>query len=836
MDNAEKYVPSVKHYKLALDPQCDIDQISERTKRVWEKAFHKLSEAKGNPPLDTNRQHSYDTKDVDASLFEEKEQFQRYDYCSDNESDDEEVSEDHITISEKLRDETTESPKSNKSPAFIDNGNQIMFEQSGTTVNDVIEMVVAYCLRYGDSQKGRKMLIEMFKICAGPKFKNLNLSNYKLSKIFDPPPHVTTYHFYCNNCFEKVVHSSSKSEIKGQTSLCEHCNSNLLIKLSNPNYFVINNLEYQLQTLFKNKEILKYFLENSVKETCSIDNTTLSDVSSSVLYQRTIEKHSATFTYTISTDGAPLFNVSKRSFWPLQIILNELPVKLRFKFVLLAGVMIVTTEPKPNLMNLFLGEFIRQANLIHSKGIKIKLLNENREIILQFTPIIIVADSVARPILQNRLQYNGNFGCSYCYQRGTYLNHSMRYPFQEIEPELRSHDSHMRDIGQIKGPGSSFQGVKGKSAFIELSNIDMCWSFALDYLHNAVFGTTEQVWNLWFKLLTVQERKLIDNLLLYQQPPRELFRLTLKISNKSVWKATNWKSWLLYFSLPICSPFIQDHDHLDMLENFALFRNSIFTMLKLKITQDELNTCEQNMLQFTAEYENLYGPENVTFNVHASNHIPLSEKMSGPLWATSAFPFERNIHFIKQTINGPKSVEQQMSTKSLNLLKYKIRPPNNNVSEIAQNYIKAIFSSETCTKSTVRRGKITFFRPDPKNIFESVQEKEFERCVFQNLTFSSTKYLKSKRWNDTVIELKNGEFVQITKICLRPDDSCSFYVKKIIVAPYFVGNIQIVGMWIVRGNDNHENVSVAEIHSKAVVIELVSTQLVCSIPNTVEAQ
>lgn len=151
------------------------------------------------------------------------------------------------------------------------NIDDVTFEQSGTTVNDLLEMVAAYCLRFGDSPKGRSMLIEMLKICAGPKFKNFNLPNYKLSKTFDPPPNTISYHIYCNKCLKKVVHSSSKQKIKGQKSICEKCKSEFMIKLNNPNYFLINNLEYQLRTLFENKEILPHFIDNSTKETCQID-------------------------------------------------------------------------------------------------------------------------------------------------------------------------------------------------------------------------------------------------------------------------------------------------------------------------------------------------------------------------------------------------------------------------------------------------------------------------------------------------------------------------------------------------------------------------------------
>lgn len=105
-------------------------------------------------------------------------------------------------------------------------------------------------------------------------------------------------------------------------------------------------------------------------------------VNDSILYKRTTEKYSKTFTYLISTDGAPLFNVFKREFWRLQIILNDLPTNLRFKFVLLAGIMIVKTKPKSQLIDLFIGELSKEAKLLHEEGISIKLVDENREMVL----------------------------------------------------------------------------------------------------------------------------------------------------------------------------------------------------------------------------------------------------------------------------------------------------------------------------------------------------------------------------------------------------------------------------------------------------------------------
>ena len=245
----------------------------------------------------------------------------------------------------------------------------------------------------------------------------------------------------------------------------------------------------------------------------------------------------------------------------------------------------------------------------------------------------------------------------------------------------------------------------------------------------------------------------------------------------------------------------------------------MFILLKTKITDNELNKCEQDLLFFVGNYELLYGKERMTFNIHALQHLVSSVRQSGPLWATSAFPFEHNIHFLKQTFSGPKSVEQQMSVKSVNLLKYRIRPVTTQISKIAKQYCEAIFVLKTFTKSAVTIGNVTFFSPDPQNIFESVTEKEFERCIFNNCVFSSTRYQRSKKFNDTAVLLNSGHFAQITGIFLLPDETCSFHINKLIIEPFFVGSRQVEHIWGVKNYASHAPISPTDIESKEVVLD-----------------
>lgn len=112
--------------------------------------------------------------DLERNLhFEESEQVYINNYFSDN--DDEETLERMDTAAEEgIESETPEYNKTDRSYSLED-GDRVMFEKSKTTVNDVVEMVVAYCLRYGISHEGRTMLLEMLKICAGQDFQNLRV-------------------------------------------------------------------------------------------------------------------------------------------------------------------------------------------------------------------------------------------------------------------------------------------------------------------------------------------------------------------------------------------------------------------------------------------------------------------------------------------------------------------------------------------------------------------------------------------------------------------------------------------------------------------------------------
>ncbi|XP_051157257.1 uncharacterized protein LOC127279133 [Leptopilina boulardi] len=847
-----------KYYKMHLDPSYCAEMVCEKTHKAWEKSYQENLKKSNNEEKAMQTSATDDLQAQCSSFMESPEEwneqeieesqeteknFENYEYdyeCDDYDKNDENLIEETIGSTEDFpsifnsRIIEGASFETDSSSTFPD-GDKVMFVESKITVNNVVEMVVAYGVKYGLTQKARESLIEMLKIFAGPNFKDFKISNYKLAQVFNAPSDKISYHFYCHHCpkKDKLLHSSYKQDIKGQKKKCETCNKENIISLGYPNFFVHVNLKYQLEMLLQNKEVadaVHLSIKNNTKNTLQND---IHDIQDSELYKETTQSKPNTLTYTISTDGAPLFHISKRGFWPLQILLNFLPINIRFKYILLCGIMVLLSEPKPDLMNLFISTFNDQAFLLFSEGMRVKLPGDVDLITLIFSPLSVVADSIARPILQFRFQFNAYCSCSYCYHPGRYIKKAsgIRFPFLEEEPKLRSNKSHSNDVQYVKDYGTHYRGVKGESAFCHTPNLDMVRGFPLDYLHNSLLGVTEQLWNIWNKnVFSPEDRKNIDEEILRIKPPRDLHRLPEKISKKSLWKATHWKSWLLFFSLPILSKYLPN----ELLEHYALFINSIHTLLKTKITKKELDQCEENLLVFVANYHYLYHEEKMTFNVHIVLHIVQSVKKSGPLWATSAFPFENNIYNLKQMINGPKSVEQQIANKSLVQLRYQLTPRNPYLLDKVSEYCQNLFTTKTCTLSSTKIGDITLFGPSLRNKFQV--EQEYERCVIENCVYSSLEYLRSKKFDDTVFVAKNNKIFQITKIVVTSEKNINFEVRELILEPFLIGNTLVSHIFHVKHNVQHAPISVSEVKGKVVVLELEKSNYVCLIPNTIEAQ
>lgn len=129
-------------------------------------------------------------------------------------------------------------------------------------------------------------------------------------------------------------------------------------------------------------------------------------------------------------------------------------------------------------------------------------------------PMTCGVDSIARPLLQNMMQFNGYNGCSWCYSRGVHKHGTMRYLLQEIEQHDRTHARYLTDMNNAKKQVDNLlqeqntkrtgrkkfcgvNGIKGFSVLTELEDFDMIWGFSRDYLHADLLGIGPLLWTIW---------------------------------------------------------------------------------------------------------------------------------------------------------------------------------------------------------------------------------------------------------------------------------------------------------------------------------------------------
>ncbi|XP_024887094.1 uncharacterized protein LOC112464375 [Temnothorax curvispinosus] len=259
------------------------------------------------------------------------------------------------------------------------------------------------------------------------------------------------------------------------------------------------------------------------------------------------------------------------------------------------------------------------------------------------------------------------------------------------------------------------------------------------------------------------------------------------------------------------------------------FRDCVNTLLKSEISEAELRKCECDLLQFVGECEILYGKEVMTFNLHSMLHLCESVRQSGPLWASSTFPFENGIFYFKRHINAPHGVNHQIA--NLVLKKQFIKSNINDASTVpaCRNYCHNLFKPNrliNCVKSDNGVTLIGTGRHDKKiqtvmmNHLDGVQipVKVFNRCIYKEIVLRSTSYIRLQKTDDTVVQIKSKKIIKIHSFVLV-NNTCYLYGREMLITPWmFKGRVQLDHLFEVQDTEgdvlivNAENVQCKVIH------------------------
>lgn len=167
-------------------------------------------------------------------------------------------------------------------------------------------------------------------------------------------------------------------------------------KVQDPEF--VENMDYKWKRKKHSVNNIEYILDGEIYKSVKPLNDPLRD----------------DLSLTWNTDGSPVFKSSSFSMWPIQCTFNELPPKLRKKHRLLPGLWVGKTKP---IMNTFLRPFIEECVSLETEGI-IWVSKDKVEKCSKVFTVLSMCDSPARCMFQNVKQFNGEFGCNWCYAKG----------------------------------------------------------------------------------------------------------------------------------------------------------------------------------------------------------------------------------------------------------------------------------------------------------------------------------------------------------------------------------------------------------------------------------
>lgn len=699
---------------------------------------------------------------------------------------------------------------------------------------DVIMMLltfsITYNLKFAAVESLFKLINAIFDVPVVPDTK------YLLKLLFNPN-YEATFHFTCHDCGAYVCQFNPAAD-KPRIVTCGECEALVdTSALNGTNTFAIWDISEDVRKLLEaNSEYYNDVVSNRIPE-----DETISDIYDGIRYRRFVQSlperdRKNYVTSMLNSDGSPVFENSMFSIWPVQDMLNELPMEIRLKNTIVHGLWFGNSKPN---MQVFLKPIVDNLIELNKNGIECNIAGETRRI--KMYTICCCVDSAARPLMQGLSQHNGYSSCSWCYHPGEWSteHRSMKFPATEHYP-LRTKDEAVNDIAQAVQTGKRVNGFKPeRSPLNDLEEFDIINGFVVDFMHNSLLGVAKTFAKYWTSSgndysLSARDIRLIDKMLINLTPHTQIGRLSRPIKFMKSWKSREWENWLLYFSGPILSELLPDR----YVIHWKKFVEALHILLQQKISYQDVELADELLHSFVFDCEQLYGRKAMTFNIHQLLHLATSVLEWGPLFCHSGYPFENGngkLVSVIHAVNGAiLQVQRHMQfNKTLTHLEHlksdqkTALPVKMFLRHVRKKTVKHTFKTENCRfigKSFVPNKQIV------ENCNMSLKNTEgFRKIIVNGCVYTSCKK-KNKRSNNSYAMLKNGTFFQIEDILLDKQAKIEIIVGK-IVRTKEVENICKQTRLIEMINDVRV-CQISEIESPCNVINVNADSYICPVPNT----
>lgn len=261
----------------------------------------------------------------------------------------------------------------------------------------------------------------------------------------------------------------------------------------------------------------------------------------------------------------------------------------------------------------------------------------------------VICDSPARALVKGTVYFNHSHGCQKCTEVGKFSKISNTMTFPQMQSPPRTDDGF-----RARNDPAHHHTV---SPFVDLP-IDMVQDFpvcdALHLLHVGLmkrFLISWQTGNYGFatKWSSRDERELSEYLITCKTPT-EVHRGMRSLKDLPRWKATEYRTFLLYISIVALKKHLPEFYY----NHFLLFYCSIVILNSEFLVKHLLPLTDNMIKSFLEIFKNKYGKQHFTSNLHNLSHIVDEVKRFGPLANFDSYKFENKLQDIKKMIRSGK--------------------------------------------------------------------------------------------------------------------------------------------------------------------------------------
>lgn len=323
-------------------------------------------------------------------------------------------------------------------------------------------------------------------------------------------------------------------------------------------------------------------------------------------------------------------------------------------------------------MNAYLSPLVEELKQGWERGFNVKT-SQGVQVPIRIALTCIACDIPASRKVCGFLGHHASLACNKCFKKfsvqfGQGTDYSGFDRDNWVPRTSSDHRSHCQQV-MNETTKSGIRKMESKygvrfSVLLSLPYFDPIRFTAIDTMHNLYLGTGKHAFKVWISenVLTKDNLAEIDRRIRLFQVPSGVGRLPTNVSsNYGGFKAEQWRTWITVYS-PVVLKGILPPNHLQC---WLLFVRACTILGQRIIRKSDITTADLLLLNYCKRFEDLYGKEYCTINLHLHLHLKDTFCDFGPSHSFWCFPFERFNGILGSYPTNSKAVEVQFMKKFL---------------------------------------------------------------------------------------------------------------------------------------------------------------------------